>query len=111
MLVGISVAFQQLLAIKKLNSFSFTFFHTMSQVFALFQPSSLIFLVTQELMSSGRNPIAIQNASEAALQLGKIPLALDMFTRMQQLGMALRPHFFWPVLIQNSKTYGEKGEK
>ncbi|CAG9796380.1 unnamed protein product [Diatraea saccharalis] len=72
-------------------------------------PSSVIALITQELMSSGRNPIAIQNASEAALQLGKVPLALDMFTRMQQLGMPLRPHYFWPILIHNCKNNGEKG--
>ncbi|CAK1540253.1 unnamed protein product [Leptosia nina] len=72
-------------------------------------PSSVIALVTQELMSSGRNSIALQNASECALQLGKVPLALDMFTRMKLLGMPLRPHFFWPILVHNSKTYGEKG--
>ncbi|CAH0405199.1 unnamed protein product [Chilo suppressalis] len=72
-------------------------------------PSSIIALVTQELMSSGRNPIAIQNAAEAALQLGKVPLALDMFTRIKQLGMPLRPHYFWPILIHNCKSNGEKG--
>lgn len=60
-------------------------------------------------MSSGRNPIAMHNAAEAALQLAKVPLALDLFTRMKQLGMALRPHYFWPILIHTSKTYGEKG--
>ncbi|XP_022130285.2 leucine-rich PPR motif-containing protein, mitochondrial [Pieris rapae] len=72
-------------------------------------PSSVIALVTQELMSSGRNPIALQNASECALQLGKVPLALEMFTRMKLLGMPLRPHYFWPILLHSSKTYGEKG--
>ncbi|XP_028159068.1 leucine-rich PPR motif-containing protein, mitochondrial-like isoform X1 [Ostrinia furnacalis] len=72
-------------------------------------PSSVIALVTQELMSSGRNPIALHNASEAALQLGKVPLALDMFTRMQQLGLPIRPHYFWPILLHNSRSYGEKG--
>ncbi|XP_004930031.2 leucine-rich PPR motif-containing protein, mitochondrial isoform X1 [Bombyx mori] len=72
-------------------------------------PSSVIGLITQELMASGRNPIALHNATEAALQLGKIPLSLDLFTRMKQLGMPLRPHYFWPILITNSKSYGEKG--
>ncbi|KAG6447060.1 hypothetical protein O3G_MSEX004728 [Manduca sexta] len=72
-------------------------------------PSSVVALVTQELMSSGRNPIALQNASEAALQLGKVPLALDLFTRMKQIGMPLRPHYFWPLLLLSSKTAGEKG--
>ncbi|KAM3967869.1 leucine-rich PPR motif-containing protein, mitochondrial [Aphomia sociella] len=72
-------------------------------------PSSVIGLVTQELMSSGRNPIALHNASEAALQLSKVPLALDLFMRMKQLGMPLRPHYFWPILLHNSKSYGEKG--
>lgn len=74
-----------------------------------FQPSSIIALVTQELMSSGRNPIAIQNAAEAALQLGKVPLALDLFMRMKQLGLPVRSHYFWPILIHTSQTYGEKG--
>ncbi|XP_053615995.1 leucine-rich PPR motif-containing protein, mitochondrial-like [Plodia interpunctella] len=72
-------------------------------------PSSVLGLVTQELMASGRNPIAIQNASEAALQQGKVPLALDMFVRMKQMGLPLRPHYFWPILLHNSKSYGEKG--
>ncbi|XP_026738894.1 leucine-rich PPR motif-containing protein, mitochondrial-like [Trichoplusia ni] len=72
-------------------------------------PSSIIGLITQELMSSGRNPIALQNACEAALQLGKVPLALDLMTRMQQMGITIRPHYFWPILLQTSKTYGEKG--
>ncbi|KAJ8736098.1 hypothetical protein PYW08_006754 [Mythimna loreyi] len=72
-------------------------------------PSSIVGLITQELMSSGRNPIALQNACEAALQLGKVPLALDLMTRMKQLGITLRPHYFWPILLHNSKTYGEKG--
>ncbi|XP_038207718.1 leucine-rich PPR motif-containing protein, mitochondrial [Zerene cesonia] len=72
-------------------------------------PSSVIALITQELMSSGRNPIALQNASECALQLGKVPLALDLFTRMKILGMPLRPHYFWPILLHSSNTYGEKG--
>nr|XP_026486597.1 leucine-rich PPR motif-containing protein, mitochondrial-like [Vanessa tameamea] len=71
--------------------------------------SSVIAQITQELMTSGRNPIAIQNAAEAALQLGKIPLALDMFTRMKHVGLPLRPHYFWPIFIHTSKTYGEKG--
>ncbi|KAJ8735797.1 hypothetical protein PYW07_007417 [Mythimna separata] len=72
-------------------------------------PSSIVGLITQELMSSGRNPIALQNACEAALQLGKVPLALDLMTRMKQLGITLRPHYFWPILVHNSKSYGEKG--
>ncbi|XP_032528915.2 leucine-rich PPR motif-containing protein, mitochondrial-like [Danaus plexippus] len=72
-------------------------------------PSSVIALISQELMSSGRNAIALQNAAEAALQLGKVPLALDLFTRMKQFGMPVRPHYFWPILLQTSKTYGEKG--
>ncbi|KAJ0182327.1 hypothetical protein K1T71_001696 [Dendrolimus kikuchii] len=72
-------------------------------------PSSVIGLITQDLMSSGRNPIALQNAAEAALQLGKDPLALDLFMRMQQLGIPIRPHYFWPILLHSSKTYGEKG--
>lgn len=72
-------------------------------------PSSIIGLITQELMSSGRNPIALQNACEAALQQAKVPLALDLMTRMKQLGITLRSHYFWPILLHNSKTYGEKG--
>ncbi|CAK1602353.1 unnamed protein product [Parnassius mnemosyne] len=72
-------------------------------------PSSIICLIAEQLMASGRNPIALQNACEAALQLGKVPLALDLFTRMKQMGMAIRPHYFWPILLHTSKTYGEKG--
>ncbi|KAI5645009.1 leucine-rich PPR motif-containing protein, mitochondrial [Phthorimaea operculella] len=72
-------------------------------------PSSLIGLITQNLMASGRNPIALQNAAEAALQTGKAPLAVDMFRRMKQVGMPIRSHYFWPILLQSAKSYGEKG--
>lgn len=75
----------------------------------LFQPTSVINLITKELMSSGRNPIALQSACEAALQLGKVPMALDLFTNMKQLGMPIRPHYFWPILLHNAKFFGEKG--
>lgn len=61
-------------------------------------------------MATGRNPIALNNAAEAALQQGKSPLALDLFTRMKLLGMPLRAHYFWPILLLASKTYGEKGD-
>lgn len=60
-------------------------------------------------MSTGRNPIALQNAAEAALQLGKTPLALDMLTRMKQIGFPVRAHYFWPIMLHSAKTYGEKG--
>ncbi|GBP68087.1 Leucine-rich PPR motif-containing protein, mitochondrial [Eumeta japonica] len=72
-------------------------------------PSSIICRVAQELMSSGRNPIALHNATEAALQLGKIPVAIDLLTKMKELNIPLRPHYFWPLLIHSSKLYGEKG--
>ncbi|KAL4716909.1 hypothetical protein ACJJTC_012720 [Scirpophaga incertulas] len=71
--------------------------------------SNVIAVITQELMSSGRNPIALNNAAEAALQLGKVPLALDIFTRMKQQNMPIRPHYFWPILMLSSKSFGEKG--
>ncbi|CAB3256339.1 unnamed protein product [Arctia plantaginis] len=72
-------------------------------------PSSIIGFITQDLMSTGRNTIALQNAAEAALQLGKTPLALDMLTRMKQIGLPIRAHYFWPIMLHNAKTYGEKG--
>ncbi|XP_048489346.1 leucine-rich PPR motif-containing protein, mitochondrial [Plutella xylostella] len=71
--------------------------------------TSVITLITQELMSSGRNIIALQCACEAALQYGKVPMALDLFIRMRQMGMPIRPHYFWPILLHSSASYGEKG--
>lgn len=72
-------------------------------------PTNVIYIVTEQLMTTGRNPIAVQNACEAALQLGKVPLALDMFAKMKEIGLPLRPHYFWPIFLSNSKTFGEKG--
>ncbi|XP_041975636.1 leucine-rich PPR motif-containing protein, mitochondrial [Aricia agestis] len=72
-------------------------------------PSGVIADVAEALMVSGRNPIAIQNAAEAALQLARGPLATDLLTHMARLDLPLRPHYFWPILLQAAKTHGEKG--
>ncbi|XP_063616303.1 leucine-rich PPR motif-containing protein, mitochondrial [Cydia splendana] len=72
-------------------------------------PSTVLSTVTEQLMSSGRNPIAIQNAAECALQQDKALLAIDLFDRMKQHGLPIRPHYFWPIMLRASKNTGEKG--
>jgi len=73
------------------------------------QPASRILLLTDGLVSDGRNPLALEQAVGAALIGGKVEIALALLEGMKLRSRTLRPHYFWPLLIAASKIAGEKG--
>jgi leucine-rich PPR motif-containing protein len=74
-----------------------------------FQPVSRILLLTDSLVSDGRNPSALETAVGAAMSCGKVENALLLFEAMKHRNLPLRPHYFWPLFIAAGKNDGEKG--
>jgi hypothetical protein len=60
-------------------------------------------------VSDGRNPLALEKAVGAALSSGRVEIALVLLQAMKHRNLALRPHYFWPLFIAASRSYGEKG--
>jgi hypothetical protein len=77
----------------------------------VFQPASRILLLTDSLVSDGRNPLALEKAVGAALSFGKVDLSLALLQAMKHRGHTLRQHYFWPLFIAASKSDGEKGSQ
>jgi hypothetical protein len=73
------------------------------------QPASRILLLTDGLVSDGRNPRALEQAVGVALIGGKVEIALALLQGMKLRSCTLRPHYFWPLFIAASKSAGEKG--
>jgi hypothetical protein len=72
------------------------------------QPASRILLLTDSLVSDGRNPWALEQAVGAALIGGKVEIALALLQGMKLRSHTLRPDYFWPLFIAASKNAGEK---
>jgi hypothetical protein len=75
----------------------------------VFQPASRTLLLTDGLVSDGRNPWALEQAVGAALIGGKVEIAPALLQGMKLRSVTLRPHYFWPLFIAASKSAGEKG--
>jgi hypothetical protein len=79
------------------------------KLLCVFQPALRILLLTDGLVSDGRNPQALEQAVGAALIGGKVEIALALLQGMKLRSCTLRPHYFWPLFIAASKSAGEKG--
>lgn len=72
----------------------------------LSRPSDVIIKYTRMLHDEGLNEIALQRACEAALMSHKFDLALDLFEALQEMGVQIRPHFFWPLFASSTSETG-----
>jgi hypothetical protein len=79
------------------------------KLLCVLQPASRILLLTDSLVSDGRNPWALEQAVGVALIGGKVEIALALLQGMKLCSRTLRPHYFWPLFIAASKSAGEKG--
>lgn len=59
------------------------------------------------LQEIGSDQYLLQNLTEVALRTEKINVAWAL---LEMFSSELRPHFFWPLLIQSSKIEGEVGK-
>jgi hypothetical protein len=83
--------------------------YVIKMFFYMFQPASRILLLTDHLVSDGRNLRALEQAVGAALSFAKVELVLTLLQGMKDRSVTLRPHYFWPLFIAASKNGGEKG--
>lgn len=63
--------------------------------------------ICENLVSSEKHPTALLKATETALRLKKEDKALLAFETMQKRGVEIRPHFYWPLLINAASTKRE----
>ncbi|XP_046753212.1 leucine-rich PPR motif-containing protein, mitochondrial [Diprion similis] len=66
-----------------------------------------IFEICTSLMSSIENSSALFKVTEAALRLQKTDIALQAFKVMESQSIEVRPHFYWPLLLNAASTKGE----
>jgi hypothetical protein len=83
--------------------------HINRKLLCVFQPASRILLLTDGLVSDGRNPQALEQAVGAALIGGKVEIALALLQGMKLRSCTLRQHYFWRLFITASKNAGENG--
>lgn len=62
--------------------------------------------IVMDLKESGLNPLALENAAEIALKTEYFELAWSLFKKLT----SLRPHFFWPILLNTGRKDGELGK-
>ncbi|XP_015520540.2 leucine-rich PPR motif-containing protein, mitochondrial [Neodiprion pinetum] len=66
-----------------------------------------VFEICESLMSSTKNSSPLLRVTEAALRLQKQDIALRAFEIMKNQGIEIRPHFYWPLLVNTASTKGE----
>ncbi|KAK8734064.1 hypothetical protein OTU49_005996 [Cherax quadricarinatus] len=69
-------------------------------------PTSVVMQYCQELRKNGQNIYASEVALGGALQYGLPEAAMFIMRVMNEDGASLRPHYFWPIILQ----YGKQGE-
>ncbi|XP_015584865.1 leucine-rich PPR motif-containing protein, mitochondrial [Cephus cinctus] len=70
-------------------------------------PIGIIISVANKLVTSGKIPTAFLQIAEIALRLKAESVALAMFELLKERGIAIKPHFYWPLLLKASNEEGE----
>ncbi|XP_049868249.1 leucine-rich PPR motif-containing protein, mitochondrial [Pectinophora gossypiella] len=79
------------------------------QLLRLNRPADSFIKTCNELKQEGLVPGAFFIATEGALQMGNVELALKLFQELQKEGMEIRQHYFWPLLARKGKEGDEEG--
>ncbi|XP_014468655.1 PREDICTED: leucine-rich PPR motif-containing protein, mitochondrial-like [Dinoponera quadriceps] len=58
-------------------------------------------------IESGSEPMALTNVAEISLKLSREKQSLVIFTTMQKKGLEIRPHYYWPLLLNAHRNEGE----
>lgn len=72
------------------------------------QSISTIFDICESLMSTGKNMYALHTAYITAVKCGS-PSALPILNYMKELGIEIRPHYFWPLIVSAGEHSGDAG--
>ncbi|XP_063822748.1 leucine-rich PPR motif-containing protein, mitochondrial [Ostrinia nubilalis] len=79
------------------------------QLIRINMDSEKLIKVCKELQEEELVPSALYIATEMSLQLGKTELAQKLFKEIQNEGMEIRQHYYWPLLVQKGKENDEEG--
>uniref|UniRef100_A0A2A4K6E8 Pentacotripeptide-repeat region of PRORP domain-containing protein n=1 Tax=Heliothis virescens TaxID=7102 RepID=A0A2A4K6E8_HELVI len=79
------------------------------QLLRLNKPADDVIQTCKELQNEGLVPSALFIATEAALQHGQVELAQKLFVELKKGGLEIRPHYYWPLLVQKGKENDEEG--
>jgi leucine-rich PPR motif-containing protein, mitochondrial len=71
--------------------------------------SDLIIKVCAEVKEAGLVPNSFYIATEMALQYGHAEVAQKLFKVIEEEGIEIRQHYYWPLLIQKGKEGDEEG--
>ncbi|OWR46509.1 hypothetical protein KGM_200493 [Danaus plexippus plexippus] len=63
----------------------------------------------RDLQNEELIPNALYIATESSLTQGKCELAQRLFAEMEKDGVEIRPHYYWPLLVQKGKENDEEG--
>ncbi|ALC48217.1 CG14786 [Drosophila busckii] len=80
----------------------------LQELFRARTPLEQMLQFAAQLRQSGQNPRALQLLAELALRR-QPSLALSCLQALHTAAEPLRPHYFWPLLLQQHKREGERG--
>lgn len=72
------------------------------------RPAEKILSICRELQQQGLNERALVIAAEVATTTGNLDIAVPILKEIQQSGMPIRQHFFWPLICTQGKV-GHEG--
>ncbi|EFN80670.1 Leucine-rich PPR motif-containing protein, mitochondrial [Harpegnathos saltator] len=58
-------------------------------------------------VESEYEPMALANIAETSLKLGREKLSLAIFNAMRKRNIEIRPHYYWPLLVNAQRNEGE----
>lgn len=70
-------------------------------------PTEEVFEICESLMASGKHSTSLLKVTEAALRLRKEDTALLAFKAMRNHDFEIRPHFYWPLLVNAASNKRE----
>lgn len=70
-------------------------------------PTPAVLKFAEKILTEMKYSLALADVGKVALQMGNHDLAMAVFEAMHDRGIPVRTHYYWPLLIQSSKTHGE----
>ncbi|XP_032677430.1 leucine-rich PPR motif-containing protein, mitochondrial-like [Odontomachus brunneus] len=70
-------------------------------------PAKDITKSASNFVQSGCEPEVLTNIAETSLKLGREKLSLAIFTAIRENGIEIRPHYYWPLLLDAQRNEGE----
>ncbi|XP_060530325.1 leucine-rich PPR motif-containing protein, mitochondrial [Cylas formicarius] len=73
------------------------------------KPVGLIQEYCDRLSSEGFYDRGFFLATEVAMEMGKEEVAYELFNKLQEKGIEIRQHYFWPLIVSKGKEKSEQG--